>query len=635
MIQLHQFNTQIQLFQTFKETIENYNNNFNQQFQIFEQEKEEDNEKAYERAKQLFDQYEDNINNLNHLIQMKNQIIEFFNHCEENKNILINQKNQLINQLIKLKNNPNGNREEYLQYRNYWNQKRIETVDEKNRRECEEMLDDMVEKQQLIEKLSTILKNEREQIEKKYNELNELIQHTNLIEIKNDFNKRITSIENDLNEFQQCQNEINSNTIKSNELNQLKNEINNKIEEKVKKEDFKKLSNEVVKMELFNQLEQKMNETVAKEDYKHKTTNIENHIKLMKQNFKELNENSVKKSELKKLKEKVDRRVSKDDFNKTIVEYVKQNEYNSLKENVNDISNKQNEIINDCVKKNEYNKLKEKVEEKVMKEEFIKVTNDCVKKNELTTTLNKYIEQTEFDSLKTVVNDLSKKQNDIPSQYVSLNNYNEMKQSFKNLSIQQQEISSQCVKRNEFNELSFNYESNLSIEEMKQIEEWTNKKCDTILFHSDKDDWSIETSVFDKKVSGKNNLIFVVEDTMNNKFGYYFNGTIDLNKSDSYLKGNGCFLFTLYSNGRVNGMMKFEQKNRTYGFIVNDKTDDALFAIHWGFSIKKENKKNKSSVNEYSKFFDYHGTTKAFHPDLTDGSWKEFTPKRFVVIEMK
>ena len=33
--------------------------------------------------------------------------------------------------------------------------------------------------------------------------------------------------------------------------------------------------------------------------------------------------------------------------------------------------------------------------------------------------------------------------------------------------------------------------------EKNQLEQWTNKKCGDVIFDSDKDDWSVNTSVFD------------------------------------------------------------------------------------------------------------------------------------------
>ena len=69
----------------------------------------------------------------------------------------------------------------------------------------------------------------------------------------------------------------------------------------------------------------------------------------------------------------------------------------------------------------------------------------------------------------------------------------------------------------------------LNFDEMKQIEEWTNLHVDTMLFNSEKDDWSMKTSVFDEKIKNKSNLIFLIEDFDGNKFGVFI-----MNKIDKY-----------------------------------------------------------------------------------------------------
>ena len=111
----------------------------------------------------------------------------------------------------------------------------------------------------------------------------------------------------------------------------------------------------------------------------------------------------------------------------------------------------------------------------------------------------------------------------------------------------------------------------LDDKEKKQLEEWTNKKCGEVVFDSDKDDWSKNTSVFHTKVINKSHLIFLVEDTNNNKFGYYFNGCV--NEIASQIKVPDSFLFSLKSNGRINGMMKFEQKDAFQGIIIGHEID--------------------------------------------------------------
>ena len=47
---------------------------------------------------------------------------------------------------------------------------------------------------------------------------------------------------------------------------------------------------------------------------------------------------------------------------------------------------------------------------------------------------------------------------------------------------------------------------------MKQFEEWTELKYSEIVFDSDEDNWSINTSVFAEKIMGKDQLLFLIED---------------------------------------------------------------------------------------------------------------------------
>ena len=176
-------------------------------------------------------------------------------------------------------------------------------------------------------------------------------------------------------------------------------------------------------------------------------------------------------------------------------------------------------------------------------------------------------------------------------------------------------------------------ENYLTKEEMKQLEEWTNKKCLEVIFDSNVDDWSQDTSVFNLKVMNKSDLIFLIEDTNGNKFGEYIHS--DIHRWETEIYDSDAFLFSLKSNGRINGMMKFEEINGSELWIYN-KSSDYLFYVSCGLYIYKEHKKNQSSVYENTNNFDFHGTTKALHPNLIDkNSYAEnFIPKRFVVIQM-
>ena len=58
---------------------------------------------------------------------------------------------------------------------------------------------------------------------------------------------------------------------------------------------------------------------------------------------------------------------------------------------------------------------------------------------------------------------------------------------------------------------------------IKKLEEWTGLYCSELVFDSEVDNWSKNTSVFDKRIIGKKQLIFLIEDTDGELFGYYLN----------------------------------------------------------------------------------------------------------------
>ena len=170
--------------------------------------------------------------------------------------------------------------------------------------------------------------------------------------------------------------------------------------------------------------------------------------------------------------------------------------------------------------------------------------------------------------------------------------------------------------------------------EFNQLEQWTNKKCSEIVYDVGRDGYPKNNSIiFEDKVKGKSYLVFLVEDIGNNKYGYYFNGT--MNRVGETVKTEGSFMFSLNSNGRFNEMMKFEEKDSCKGLQIYNKSHERLFCVDGGIIIYKETNKSSNNVREFSSCFDFHGKTKIFHPELKDGNWKKITLKRFVVIQMK
>ncbi|BFU25837.1 trichohyalin, putative [Entamoeba histolytica] len=161
---------------------------------------------------------------------------------------------------------------------------------------------------------------------------------------------------------------------------------------------------------------------------------------------------------------------------------------------------------------------------------------------------------------------------------------------------------------------------------IKQIEELTERRINNILFDSDKDNWNKNTSVFDQRIMNKEHIIIIIEDEDGNKFGGYVNSKID--EVESCINDSKSFVFSLESNGRIEGMMKFDIKQPRYAFYLYNQSDDYLFEFGLDdIFVYKENNKTESSC--YQNCFEYKGISNALCGK------QDFTPKRIIVIEMK
>ncbi|EMD49145.1 Hypothetical protein EHI5A_130390, partial [Entamoeba histolytica KU27] len=162
--------------------------------------------------------------------------------------------------------------------------------------------------------------------------------------------------------------------------------------------------------------------------------------------------------------------------------------------------------------------------------------------------------------------------------------------------------------------------------QIKQIEEWTEKRISNILFDSDKDDWNKSTSVFEERIMNKEHIMILIEDEDGNKFGGYVNEKID--KVESCITDQKSFVFSLESNGRMKEAMKFDIKYPQYAFILLNQSYSCLFKFGYNdIFVYKENYKTISYCDQQS--FEYNGISNALC-----GKYY-FTPKRIIVIEMK
>ena len=191
---------------------------------------------------------------------------------------------------------------------------------------------------------------------------------------------------------------------------------------------------------------------------------------------------------------------------------------------------------------------------------------------------------------------------------------------------------------NEMNELEESKESKelqnesklLSNEEIQQIQTWTQKKIGQILFDSNEDDWKTETSNFDDKLLNKQNLLIVVEDTDGNKFGGFVSSQIT--QCNNYINDSNAFLFSLQSNGRLNGMKRFEIKDSKKAFLLSSKSEIELFGMGSGYDlcVRKQDAKSHCCCFQSSSFY-YHGLTNAL---VGKSVFVNIDLKHFVVIQM-
>ena len=433
------------IFDVIKQTVSLYNSNLHNN--LFIKEENETYQNAYKRGETCYEQNEANMNHLNLVLQMEAPIIEFFQLCKENKQILIDHNNQLINQLL-LYNKQYASSEQHFHCRNEWNKKRIETPEQRSRRESQELLEEIT------------------------------FQKTSMIEIQNQIVK----------EKQQLQQE---------------------------KEVFEKQRNECIQQ--YNQC-----------------------LQVISQNSGN---------------------------------FVGRNEFSSLVENYNFLLNQHNEMYTDY-------------QNKQHQPTPIKPIDNQQPIG------NSNLFHTVYNPIPTPFNVHSPKSIPAP----------------------------------------VDPKFNVTTIQKNQLEEWTSLKCGDVLFDSEQHNWRCTTSQFNRSIVGKKQLVFLIEDTEGEKFGYYSN-TIIGNTTDRWIvTDNSSFEFNLQSkNGRLQQPVKYEVKHLIYGghFLCRE-LDEKLI---WLGDIRlfKENRKNDCNCQQNNNNFNYHGIQ-----DALDGKVYPvtFVPKRIIVIQM-
>ena len=173
---------------------------------------------------------------------------------------------------------------------------------------------------------------------------------------------------------------------------------------------------------------------------------------------------------------------------------------------------------------------------------------------------------------------------------------------------------------------------NLNDEEINQLEEWTNKKCEEVIFDSDIDGYpTMGSTTFTDRINGKGMLIFLIEDEKGQKFGGYINAIIDTKK---YTTDYDSFIFFLKSN-EFDGMNKFEMNPNWASNAFNTCWHIPSWLFGFGGNgghtifVHREGEKSQSGLYHDVNRYNYHGII----PE-NKNSTIHFIPKRIVVIQM-
>ena len=177
-------------------------------------------------------------------------------------------------------------------------------------------------------------------------------------------------------------------------------------------------------------------------------------------------------------------------------------------------------------------------------------------------------------------------------------------------------------------------------DEIKQIEEWTELDCLELIFDSNVNSWEIGNCELNNILLGRSNVVLIIEDTNGNRFGAYFNSTIDSEISFSAFGMNGktimdsnAFVFSLKSNGRLDKPMKFnitEEKSIMAMFLFKESFD-AVLSIGEVSDIVIQKQQNKTECSCNQKCFDYNGIENALIGKTDEKN--HFEMKQFIALQ--
>ena len=189
-----------------------------------------------------------------------------------------------------------------------------------------------------------------------------------------------------------------------------------------------------------------------------------------------------------------------------------------------------------------------------------------------------------------------------------------------------------CLKlnRNKYKKVKINDEEHINDiikeNEIKQLEKWTELSLGDIVFDSEIDNWNQNSSMFDRRIIGKCQLLFLIEDTEGKLYGSFIYSQIKNECNNEIDTDSYSFLFSLRSNKETFNPKKM---NDIYHYILFDKNSKYLINFNQELIIGKENHSNESEWFTHKRKYNFKKKRGA------NESFGSFIPKRITVIQME
>ena len=173
------------------------------------------------------------------------------------------------------------------------------------------------------------------------------------------------------------------------------------------------------------------------------------------------------------------------------------------------------------------------------------------------------------------------------------------------------------------------------------LHQWTGMNWFSILFDSEKDDWSVGTSTFDNSIIGKGNIAILIEDNQQNVFGCFIHQPIISyrQRMKRWWKGervtdDKAFVFSIHSNDRLDEMKMFpiREEKSSWAFALYDQDEEGLFAVGGGNDIYVKKSEYKDQCFCIQSSFDYQGIEDAL---IGESFYHSFTVKNILVVQFK